>query len=226
MGEGAVSNQSCGVIWDMDGTLIDSTEYHWQSWRDALAAEDYDLTYEQFKSTYGQRNDSIIRSYLGADVSLSDIDRIGEAKETQYRAMIRENGIDLLPGVQHWLDYLKAQGWKQAIATSAPRLNLETIIEVCHLQGYFTATVSAEDVERGKPDPQVFLLAADRMGIAPERCIVIEDAPAGVEAGKNGGMRTIGVLTSQHELTADQVVSTLDKLPADAFETLLNNANH
>lgn len=216
-----MGNLPCAAIWDMDGTLIDSTEYHWQSWRDALAAENYELTYEQFKATYGQRNDEILRTYFGADIVQGDIDRISEVKEQQYRDMLRSQGIELLPGVQHWLEYLHARGWRQAVASSAPRLNVQAIVEVCELRDYFAATVSAEDVERGKPDPQVFLMAAERLDVAPERCVVVEDSPAGVEAGKQGGMRTIGVLTSQPALEADYVVPTLDKLPADAFEQLL-----
>jgi beta-phosphoglucomutase len=210
-----------GAIWDMDGTMVDSTEYHWISWRDALAAENYQLTYEQFTATYGQRNDRILRDYFGEDLPDSDVDRISDVKETHYRHMVRTQGIELLPGVQHWLRTLQAQGWRQAVATSAPRANLETIIEVLGIGHYFATTVSAEDVERGKPDPQAFLLAAERLGVSPERCVVLEDSPAGIEGGRRGGMHTIGVRTSHDDLQADRVVSSFDELPADAFELLV-----
>jgi HAD superfamily hydrolase (TIGR01509 family) len=205
----------------MDGTLIDSTEYHWQSWHDALAAENYELTYEQFTATYGQRNDKILRGYFGEDLPDSEIDRISEVKETDYRKMVRTQGIELLPGIGRWLETLKAQDWRQAVATSAPRANLETIIEVLGIGHYFTATFSAEDVQKGKPDPQVFLLAAQRLEVPPQRCIVVEDSPSGVEGGQRGGMRTIGVLTSQDDLQADWTVPTLDQLPDDAFDQLV-----
>ncbi len=209
------------VLWDMDGTLVDSREYHWQSWHDAMAAEGYQLTYAEFAATFGQRNDAIIRRYCGDNVALSDITRISNAKEQQYRQQVREQGISLLPGVQHWLDTLRAQGWQQAIASSAPRANLETIIEVLQVGHYFSALVSGEEVEHGKPAPDIFVQAAARLDIAPERCIVVEDSPSGIESGQRGGMRTIGVLTTHDSLSADLVVATLDQLPADAFARLL-----
>lgn len=210
-----------GVIWDMDGTLIDSTQYHWISWRDALAAEDYHLTYEQFVASYGQRNVNILRGYFGEDLPMSEVNRMSDVKENHYREMVRTQGLTLLPGVQHWLDHLRQQGWQQAIATSAPRANLETIIDVLNIGDYFGALLSAEDVDAGKPDPQVFLLAASRLDVPPQRCIVVEDSPAGLEGGRRGGMHTIGVLTSHDELAADVVVPTLDKLPGETFNELV-----
>jgi beta-phosphoglucomutase len=216
-----MTNASRGVIWDMDGTLIESTEYHWQSWHDAMAAENYELSYEQFHASYGQRNATIIRSYLGDDVSSKVIERISTNKERQYRSLVHEQGIELLPGVQHWLETLHQQGWKQAIATSAPRQNLETIVDVLQIRHYFAALVDGEEVDEGKPSPQPFLLAARRLDVPPERCIVVEDSSSGIEGGKRGGMRTIGVLTSHDELQADIVVSRLNQLAADTFEQLV-----
>jgi beta-phosphoglucomutase len=216
-----MTEQPCGVIWDMDGTMIDSTEFHWQSWHDAMAAEDYHLTYDEFMASYGQRNDAIIRRYCGDEVSNETITRISDAKESQYRDMVRTQGISLLPGVQHWLDYLRDHGWRQAVATSAPRKNLETILDVLQIAEYFGALVAGEEPQHGKPDPQIFLLAAERLGVSSEQCIVVEDSSSGVEGGRRGGMRTIGVLTSHDELDADVTVASLDRLPADTFEQLL-----
>lgn len=209
------------VLWDMDGTLLDSGEYHWLAWRDSLADEGYALAHEQFLAAFGQRNDAVLRSYFGPDFPDSAIERIGADKEQRYRDLVRARGIELLPGVRGWLDRLRAAGWRQAIASAAPRPNIDVIVSALGLDGVFDALVSAEDVQRGKPDPQVFLVAAERLAVPPARCIVVEDAPAGVEAGRRAGMRTIGVLTSRAELVADLVVPTLDRLPEDAFEALL-----
>ncbi len=209
------------VLWDMDGTLLDSAEYHWLAWREALAAERFPLTYEQFVASFGQRNDTILRDYFGAEFPDAEVARIGAAKEARYRALVQERGIELLPGVRRWLAHLHAQGWRQAIASAAPRLNIEAILAALDIAGYFEALVSAEDVQRGKPDPQVFLLAAERVAVPPARCVVVEDAPAGLEAGRRAGARTIGVRTSHAELSADIVVGTLDELGEDAFEGLL-----
>ena len=208
------------VLWDVDGTLIDSSEYHWLSWRDALAAESFPLTRERFAETFGQRNDEILRAYFPRRTP-EEIARVGDAKEVRYRELIRERGITLLPGVRRWLDRLKRDGWLQAVASSAPRLNLDAIMSALGLEDYFSAVASAEDVTAGKPDPQVFLAAARKLSVAPSACVVVEDAPAGTEAARRAGMRSIGVLSSHPELRADIVVRTLEELPDSAFNELL-----
>jgi beta-phosphoglucomutase len=211
------------ALWDVDGTLIDSREYHWLSWQGALAAEDFRVTPEQFADSFGRRNDEILRGFFPA-YTPDDIARVGEAKEVAYRRLVRERGIELLPGVRRWLDRLHGEGWLQAVASSAPRLNLEVIIEALGLGGYFAAVASAEDVTAGKPDPQVFLKAAARLGVPPTACVVVEDAPAGTEAARRAGMRAIGVLSSHTGLRADLVVRTLEELPDDAFDDLLKGS--
>ena len=208
------------VLWDVDGTLIDSSQYHWLSWRDALAAENFPVTREQFAATFGQRNDEILRAYFPAHTP-EEIARVGDAKEKRYRELIRARGISLLPGVRRWLDRLRGEGWLQAVASSAPRLNLDAIMSALGLEDYFAAVASAEDVTAGKPDPQVFLAAAHKLGVPPSACVVVEDAPAGTEAARRAGMRSIGVLSSHGELQADIVVRTLEELPDNAFNDLL-----
>jgi len=209
------------VLWDMDGTLLDSAQYHWLAWREILAGERFELAHGQFVATFGQRNDTILRDWLGADLPLGEIARIGEAKEARYRALVQAGGITLLPGVERWLMRLQADGWRQAIASAAPRANVEAIVAALGIAAYFDAISSAEDVQRGKPDPQVFLVAAERLGVPPARCIVIEDAPAGLLGAQCGGMHAIGVRSSHTDLLADIVVDTLAELPDDAFERLI-----
>jgi HAD superfamily hydrolase (TIGR01509 family) len=209
----------------MDGTLLDSAEYHWLAWRDILHAEGYPITYDEFKATFGQRNDTILRGYFGADLLDAEVERVGGAKEARYRDLVRERGITLLPGVGVWLARLREAGWRQAIASAAPLANVQAIVAALNIAPFFHAIVSAEDVRRGKPDPQVFLLAAERLGTPPTRCVVVEDAPAGIEAAHRAGMRAIGVRTSHAGLSGDIAVDTLDKLPDDAFERLLGSEN-
>jgi beta-phosphoglucomutase len=209
------------ALWDMDGTLLDSAEYHWLAWRDTLAAESYPITYAQFVATFGQRNDTILRGYFGPDLTDVQVGRIADAKEECYRRLVRERGVALLPGVQRWLEQLHAQGWRQAIASAAPRANVEAIVAALEIGQFFGALVTAEDVQRGKPDPQVFLTAAERLGVPAARCVVAEDAPAGIEGAYRAGMRAIGVRTSHAGLQADITVDTLDQLPEDAFDRLI-----
>jgi beta-phosphoglucomutase len=208
------------VLWDVDGTLIDSREYHWLSWHGALAAENFTLTRGQFERTFGRRNEEILGAYF-PHYKAEEIARVGDAKETAYRELIRARGIELLPGVRGWLERLRAEGWRQALASSAPRLNLDAIVSALDLGDFFSAVASAEDVTEGKPDPQVFLAAASKLGVAPPSCVVVEDAPAGTEAARRAGMRSVGVLSSHAGLTADIVVRTLEELPDDAFDKLL-----
>jgi beta-phosphoglucomutase len=211
------------VLWDMDGTLIDSEELHWVSWRDTLASEGIVITREQFLSSFGQRNDSIIPRWLGSAATPDRIERIGNAKEQLYRHLIHRDGISLLPGVAHWLRRLHTEGWLQAIASAAPRANIDVVLEALSASQIFQGVVSAEDVRRGKPDPEVYLTAAARVGAPPDRCIVVEDAVAGVQSARSAGMRSIGVSHSGAHLPADVVVRSLELLSPQAFEDLLKN---
>ena len=211
------------VLWDMDGTLIDSEEFHWISWRDTMADEGMAITHEQFLSSFGQRNDSILPRWLGPAATAERMARIGDAKEQRYRDLIRKNGIKPLPGVSDWVHRLHHQGWLQAIASAAPRPNIEAVLEALGAISHFQGIVSAEDVSKGKPDPEVYLKAASRVGAPARRCIVVEDAAAGVEGARRARMRSIGVNQNGHDLPADLVVTSLDRLDTDAFEKLLRD---
>ena len=212
---------SRAVLWDMDGTLIDSEEFHWISWRDTMANQGIAITREQFLASFGLRNDSVLPRWLGAAATPERIEKIANAKEEMYRHLVRTEGISPLPGVASWLHRLHSQGWLQAIASSAPRANVEAVLEALAVAQFFQGIVAAEDVHRGKPDPEVYLTAAARLGASPDRCIVVEDAVAGIKGARNAGMRSIGVSPSGKHLPADVVVRSLDLLDSDAFETLL-----
>jgi HAD superfamily hydrolase (TIGR01509 family) len=208
------------VLWDMDGTLVDSEEYHWLSWRDTMLSEGITITHDQFLKTFGQRNDSILPQWLGAGVSAERIQRVGDSKEELYRKLVRGGGLEPLPGALEWVERLGREGWPQAMASSAPRANIDVVLEVIGLAGSFQAVVSAEDVTAGKPDPQVFLTAAARLNTPPPRCIVVEDAVPGVEAARRAGMRCIGVSRKGLLAEADVMVRSLADLPPSAFEDL------
>jgi HAD superfamily hydrolase (TIGR01509 family) len=208
------------VLWDLDGTLVDSEQCHWLAWRDTMAAQGVVLTHDAFLKTFGLRNDAIVPQWIPR-ASPELIDRIAVAKEQLYRRLVREGGLKPLPGARDWAERLAAGGWLQAIASSAPRENVDVVLAVTGLASFFQAVVSAEDVTLGKPDPQVFLTAALRLGSPPESSIVVEDAPAGIEAARRAGMRSIGVRRDGSPLAADLAVCSLPDLPPDAFERLL-----
>ena len=209
------------ALWDLDGTLVDSAEFHWRAWRDVMAEEGLPVTHEQFVQSFGMRNDLILSGWLGNNADPERTRRLSEEKESRFRALVRAHGIEPLPGVRAWVERLHGEGWLLAIATSAPRLNLETLVDAMQMRHFFRAGVAAEDVTRGKPDPEVFLLAASRLGAEPHRSIVVEDAPTGIEAGIRAGMRTVGVSLMHTLPAADVYVGTLRELPVDVFDTLL-----
>ncbi len=212
---------SRAVLWDLDGTLVDSERDHWLAWRDTMAAENVPLTFAQFRATFGWRNDAILRHWLGDDVDAVRMARIGDAKEELYRQLVRTGGLAPLPGAAEWVRRLDGEGWAQAVASSAPRLNIEVVMEAIGLAEMFQATVSAEDVERGKPDPGVFLTAAARVGVPPECSIVVEDAAAGIQAAVRAGMRSIAVGRNTDGWPADIHTPSLADLSADSFDRLL-----
>jgi HAD superfamily hydrolase (TIGR01509 family) len=208
------------VLWDMDGTLVDSEEYHWLSWRDTMALEGVAITHDQFLKTFGQRNDSILPQWLKAGSSAEHMQWVGDSKEELYRKLVHQGDLKPLPGVMEWVRRLREQGWRQAVASSAPRKNIEVVLEVLGMASFFDALVSAEDVTAGKPDPQVFQKGAQRLGMPASRCIVVEDAVPGVEAARRAGMRCIGVSRKGLLTGADVVVRSLVDLPIGTFEEL------
>ena len=211
------------VLWDLDGTLVDSGDYHWRAWQQTLAAEGVPLSYQAFLDSFGQRNDRILAKWLGAEASTERIKRIGDAKEAMYRDIARREGLAPLPGAREWVARLRAAGWRQAVASSAPRANVEVMLEAVGITALVDAVVAAEDVTQGKPHPEVFLAAASRLAVPPPRCVVVEDAAAGLEAARRAGMRRIGV-NSRVSLDADIYVRSLTELDGDAFDRLVISA--
>ena len=208
------------VLWDLDGTLADSRDYHWRSWQEAMGAEGVEVTEAQFLASFGQRNDAILPKWLGAGADPARIQRVGDFKEVCYRRLVKSKGIAPLPGAAEWVRTLHGAGWWQAIASSAPRQNVEVMHSVLGFEGLIDTLVGAEDVERGKPAPDVFLEAARRLGVPPDRCVVVEDAESGIEAARRAGMGSVGVGDGVVG-AADMVVASLADLPLGAFEELL-----
>lgn len=221
----AVDPWTRGAIWDMDGTLIDSARYHYESWRELLAPEGVELDYPGFLVGFGRRNDDWLRDLLGSEIELVEIRRIGDAKEERYRQMLRDEGLVVLPGVLDTLRALREAGWRNAVATSAPVQNLEIILEVTGLKSLMDGWAGSEDVDQGKPAPDVFLVAASRIGVAPQRAVVIEDAAAGVLGARRAGMSAIGVGPHHAELGADRSAESLVDLPIETFSELVMAAS-
>jgi beta-phosphoglucomutase family hydrolase len=206
------------VLWDLDGVLVDTARFHFQAWRQLFDELGRSFGEDEFRRTFGLRNDLIFREEL-PDTSAEEMERLSEHKEALFRRFAAGD-VAPLPGALELVLSTRAKGRRMALVTSTPRANIVFVLGQAGLAGAFETIVAAEDVSRGKPDPEGYLLAARRLGVPPERCLVIEDAPGGIEAGKRAGMHTLAVTTthSREELTAaDTIVDSLD----DAVTTAL-----
>ncbi|NLD38592.1 MAG: HAD family phosphatase [Desulfatiglans sp.] len=216
-------NSMLAIIWDMDGTMVDTREAHWLAWKKILADEKYDLTWETFLKTFGQRNDTILRSLLGVSLPDAEIVRIGDTKEEAFREVLKGEGVKLLPGAGQIIDQAETNGWPQAVVSSAPRMNITAILEALNRPDTFTVLICAEDVSQGKPHPEGCITASRKLGVSPKNCIVLEDAPAGLTAARRAGMACVGVLsTHDHLSNADRVVNTLEEITLTDLEALVH----
>jgi beta-phosphoglucomutase len=209
------------VLWDMDGTLVDTGEYHFIAWRDILAPLGHVYDRAAHEACFGRRNDAILRSFFGDSLGAEEGARIAGDKEGLFRDLAASAGLDLLPGVRTWLARLRDAGFRMAVASSAPMANIETLVAAGRMEGFFDALASAEHVAEGKPAPDIFLHAARLVDVPPSRCVVVEDAAAGVLAAHRAGMRAIGVGPHHADLGAEIAVGSLDGLAEDAFERLV-----
>jgi beta-phosphoglucomutase len=212
-----IDDAPCLAIFDHDGVLVDSLEWHQAAWLELGRREGLPLTAEFIRETFGMTNPSIFRRLLGESIDTAEIARLGDLKEHCYREGARGR-IALMPGVREVLDGLTAEGVRLAIGSSGPRMNLELTVESCGLVGRFASIAGLEDIRRGKPDPEVFLLAAERAGVPPSRSVVFEDAVFGIEAAKAAGMYAVGVGTTHsaellRDAGADEAVSDLIAYP-------------
>jgi len=210
------------VIWDMDGVIADTGPFHFAAWRELVEGRGKHFTEADFQHSFGRRNDDILR-YIFGTLSPEEIEALGKKKEKIFRSKIK-GSISLLPGALKLLGIQRRAGFGIALASSAPIENVEFILSSLGIEEYFTCVISGGDVTKGKPDPEVFLLAAQGIGIAPGRCIVIEDAIAGVAAAKAAGMKCIAVTNSHPQealAKADLVTDNLEKISGEDLKRLL-----
>jgi HAD superfamily hydrolase (TIGR01509 family) len=175
-----------------------------------------------FLKGFGRRNVEIMRDMLHWSEDLNEIQRLSLRKEELYRDVVKDWGIDPLPGVRRWLERLREGGIACGIGSSTEEKNVKLGLEILDLEMFFKTAVTAEHVKRGKPAPDVFLEVARRLGARSERCVVFEDAPAGVEAGRAAGMKVVGVTTTHpggHLESVDREVERLDELSIQEIES-------
>jgi len=223
-------NESFAVIFDVDGVLVDSYEPHFESWRVVGDELGQVITREQFASSFGRTSKDIIRLWwselFGASLTDAKIAELDERKEAAYREVIRETK-PVMEGAVALIDALRGDGFKLAVGSSGPPENVALSLELLGRAEKFDARVTGMDVTRGKPDPQVFLIAAQKLGVEPKWCVVIEDAPAGIAAANAAGMASIGLLGTTDALglkAAKHITPTLTALGPKMIRELIANA--
>lgn len=187
------------LIFDMDGVLIDSNSMHRRAWEEYNRRHGVETTDAMMQRMYGMRNDEIIRDFLGEHLTDDEVFAHGAAKEALYREMMKPViRRALVPGAVEFL--YRHRGLALAVATNAEPANLNLVLDEAGLRPLFGALVSGHDVTNPKPHPEIYLRAADLLGVRPEACVVFEDSYAGVRAGLAAGMRVIGVTTTHGDL--------------------------
>ena len=220
-------NKTKAVIWDMDGVIADTAQYHFKAWLEVFKKRGVTLTEDGFKRNFGQRNDTITRTVLGKDISPGEIESVATEKEESFRKRAR-NRLKPLPGAVELIKSLREYGFLQALGSSAPPENVQLITRKLNIETLFQAIVSGREVKEGKPSPLGFLLAAKKLGVEPQNCIVIEDAIAGVAAAKKAGMHCLAVTNTNPRTSlkeADLIIDNLKEVTPSDLESLLDHSN-
>jgi len=210
------------VIFDVDGVLIDSYQAHFKSWLQMFGEHGESFTEDQFRKTFGRTSRDIIAALHGTDLTIAEMDAWDDRKEALYRDIIRQEfpGND---GAGELLDALHTAGFKLAVGSSGPPENIALTLECLARAHLFDALITRVDVTRGKPDPQVFQIAGERLGVPPEQCVVVEDAPAGIEAANRAGMASValtGTATRAELAHAKLVVDSLRDITPQVLRSL------
>lgn len=219
-----MNHDGLGVIFDMDGVLVDSYHAHFESWQMIAQTEGLNFTEAQFAATFGRTSREIIASLWGEGQTDKRVRELDDRKEAAYREII-EAQFPAMPGAGELLRRLHEAGYALAIGSSGPPENIDVILDQLQARPLFGAVISGADVTRGKPDPQVFLKAAERLGLAPARCVVVEDAPLGVDAAHAAGAAAIGFAstgrTRECLAKAELVVDSLAEITPGVVRELI-----
>lgn len=214
-----------GVIFDMDGVLIDNRDVHFEAFMIFCKRHGFECDMEKLLPLFGKGNDEIIPALVPAEyIEKEGIQPLADEKEQIYREIISDK-IAPAPGLITLLDDLKDNGIKCAVGSSGPTANVNFVLEKCGITGYFDSIANGDMVEHAKPDPAVFILAAEKMGLRPSECVVIEDAFAGIEAAHRAGCKVIAMATTYPieklaEVETDMLIKGFGELSYDIISRL------
>jgi beta-phosphoglucomutase len=180
------------VIWDLDGTLIDTEQLHYQAWRQTMAKWGIDYPFERFATGFGRNNLEILAEQMPS-LSAAMAMELSEDKELAYRLLLKPGAIDPMPGTLAWLEQFHTLKLPQIVGSSAPMANIIAMVNVLNIGDYFNGMLSGYRIPRGKPDPLLFLRCAAAAEATPQTCLVIEDSIHGIEAAHRAAMPSIAV---------------------------------
>lgn len=208
------------VLWDLDGVLVDTQQFHYEAWKRLAAELGRELTPEDYQPLFGKTDVDTLTGIMGKELPLVEAQELGERKEAHFRELIRGEEI-VQPGALGWLARLKQIGVKQSLASSAPPENIDAMLGGTGVLHYLDAVVSGQG-HPGKPDPWIFLEAARVLGVPAQRCVVVEDSLAGVKGARRAGMRCIGVTATipANQLLVAGAARAVDSLNDLTDETL------
>jgi HAD superfamily hydrolase (TIGR01509 family) len=188
-----------GIIFDMDGVLIDSNPYHKKSLKKFAQTYGYDLSEEELRvKIYGRQNKDWIPKLFGRELSLDEIDKYAVEKESLFQKVYKKD-VKPVAGLLPFLKILKEESIPRAIATSAPRMNVDFVFEHTAIGEYFGLVLDDSHIKRGKPDPEAYLKASELLGFEPGQCVVFEDSLSGVESARRAGCKIVAVGTTHEE---------------------------
>jgi len=214
-----------GVIFDLDGVIVDTAKYHFIAWKHIANKLGFDFTEahnEQLKGVSRVRSLDLILDLSGQTIEAEEKERLLKEKNEHYLSLISDMGqSEILPGILELLKYLKEQNIPFSLGSASK--NARLILKTLNLLDLFDAIVDGNDVTNAKPDPEVFLRAAEKLNLKAEQCIVVEDAVAGVDAANNAGMISIGIGEEANLHKANHVLPSTKELSVQFFESLIQN---
>jgi beta-phosphoglucomutase len=212
------------LIFDMDGVIVNNDRFHCLAWVEFARNHNKEVTVDEVKSWFGNTNRTILENLFENRLSLQEINLMGQEKEVIYREMYK-NDIKPVKGLKEFLASLNGS-FRVGVATSAPSENVEFVLERTGLADFFSSITDASDIEKGKPEPEIFIKAAGKLGVPPEHCLVFEDSHHGIEAARRAGMHVVGVATThkpEYLKGTDFIIHDFTEIDRDRINALFNH---
>lgn len=216
-----ISNNICAVIFDLDGVIVDNMKYHKLAWKKFLEKYAASIDINTFSRHFGKRNEVLLDIVFNRRLSPEEVKKYGEEKESLYRELYAED-IETIPGLWEFLKLLKKKKIKSAVASAAPPVNVDFVLDKTGIREFFYVVMNAEDVKKGKPDPEIYLKTSQLLACSPQFCLVFEDSIPGLQAAKNAGMKVIALTTTYPpaELRdADLIINDFTEVDLDTISS-------